>query len=286
MEKVTFTNSRGESLVFGTSKPFYMETITGVGGVPANILSSKSPYQDGSSFIGMNLAERPIGIKGGIIASTRQQMFQYRRDFMRILNPKLGLGTLVYTNSARSYSIKAVAEGTPDFDDKRIVNNQPFVINFICPDPYFTDVTRISKGLRFEESGMIFPLRLPTQFALSAYRGIFQNDGDVETPVEIHYQGPALNPVVINDTTGEYIKINYDLSEEDVLVITTTFGQKRVEVVNPDGTRTNVFHWIDLGSTFFQLLPGQNMLRYDSDREGDRAVAIVTIYWHNRYGGG
>ncbi|MEK4273136.1 distal tail protein Dit [Paenibacillus sp. FSL R7-0026] len=285
MERVTYTNARGESLVLGTSKPFYLERIKGTGGVPGDLLSTQSPYQDGSSFVEMRLADRPIVVEGGIVANSREQMYQYRRDFMRILNPKLGLGKLVYTNSARSYAIQAIAENTPEFDD-RIVNNQPFTINFICPDPYFTDETQISKGLRFESGGLTFPLRLPTQFAYSAYRGLFQNDGDVETPVEIHYKGPALNPVVINETTGEFIKVNYDLGENDVLVINTAFGQKRVEVVNTDGTRTNVFHWIDLGSTFFQLQPGRNMLRYDSDREGDRSVATVTVYWYNRYGGG
>ncbi|WP_337034748.1 distal tail protein Dit [Paenibacillus illinoisensis] len=286
METVTFTNSRGESLYLGTSKPFYLKKITGTGGVPGNLQSTKSPYQDGSSFVDIQLAERPIVVEGGIIANSRQQMYQYRRDFMRILNSKLGPGKLVYTNSARSYAIGAVVENTPDFDDDRIVNNQPYKINFTCPDPYFTDETQISKGLRFESGGLTFPLRLPTQFAYSAYRGLFQNDGDVETPVEIHYKGPALNPVVINETTGEFIQVNYDLGENDVLVINTAFGQKRVEVVNSDRTRTNVFHWIDLGSTFFQLLPGRNMLRYDSDREGDRSVATVTVYWYNRYGGG
>lgn len=285
METVTFTNARGESLYLGTSKPFYLVRINGTGGVPADVLSTKSPYQDGTSFVGVMLANRPISVVAGIAAKTRQEMYQCRRDFMRILNPKLGLGTLVYTNSARSYAIQAVVEGTPDFDD-RIVTNQPLTINFVCPDPYFTDLSRISKGLRFEEGGLTFPLRLPTQFAFASFRGVFQNDGDVPTPVEIHYKGPALNPVVTNETTGEYIKVNYDLSEDDVLEINTAFGKKRVEVVNQDGTRTNVFHWIDLGSTFFQLAVGQNNLVYDSDREGDRAIANVTIYWNNRYGGG
>lgn len=285
METVTFTNSRGESLFLGTSKPFYMTSIEGTGGAPSDLLSTKSPYQDGTTFVDMMLANRPLSIIGGIIAPTREKMYQYRREFMRILNSKLGLGTLVYTNSYRSYAIQAVVEGTPNFDE-RIVTNQPFTINFICPDPYFTDVSPMSKGLRFEIGGLMFPLVLPTQFATASYEAYFQNDGDVPTPVEIHYKGPALNPVVTNETTGEYIKIKYDLSENDVLVINTAFGRKRVEVVNPDGTRTNVFHWIDLGSTFFQLQVGKNLLVYNSDREGDRAIATVDIFWNNRYGGG
>ncbi|MNJ51482.1 Phage tail protein [compost metagenome] len=133
---------------------------------------------------------------------------------------------------------------------------------------------------------MIFSLRLPTQFAFSAYRGTFVNSGDVETPVEIHYKGPATNPVVESETTGEYIKVNYELTAEDTLIINTAFGNKRVEVLNDDGTRTNVFHWIDLGSTFFQLQPGRNMLKYGSDYESEQAAATVMIYWYNKYLGG
>lgn len=123
-------------------------------------------------------------------------------------------------------------------------------------------------------------------FAFSGYRGTFNNDGDVETPVLIHYQGPAKNPFIQNETTGEFIKVNYDLEETDVLEINTAFGAKRVEVVGGDGGRTNVFHWIDLNSTFFQLMPGDNTLRYDSDEEADRERARVTVYWYNRYAGG
>lgn len=285
MQRVTFVNSRGESLVFGNSPPFILNKIEGVDGPPGDILSTKSPYQDGSSFDSIRLSERPITITGYIIPKTMQEMYQQRRNIMRILNPKLGLGRLVYSNDAQSYAIDAVIEGSPTFQE-RYTHNQSFVLNFICPDPYFTDENKTSKGLRFESGGMTFPLRLPTMFAYSAYRGNFTNSGDVETPVEIHYKGPALNPIITNETTGEFIKVNYDLSENDVLVINTAFGQKRVEVMNSDGSRTNVFHWIDLDSTFFQLDIGQNILRYDSDREGDRSVATVTVYWYNRYIGG
>lgn len=284
METVIFTNSLGESLFLGTSKPYYLQRIEGTGGVPSNLLSTKSPYQDGSTFIDMMLANRPLGITGGIIANSREQMYRYRSDVMRILNPKLGLGTLVYTNSYRSYAIQAVAEGTPNFDD-RIVTNQPFVINFTCPDTYFTDEVMTEKVLRYEAGGLTFPLKLPTQFATLGFKGVFVNNGHVKTPVEIHYRGPALNPIIMNETTGEFIKVNYNLTSEHVLVINTAFGKKRVEVINPDGTRTNVFHWIDLSSTFFQLVVGENLLRYDSDRDGDMLSAVVTIYWNNRYGG-
>lgn len=285
MQNVTFVNSRGESIVFGNSGIFILQTIEGTGNVPSDIKSTKSPYQDGSTFIDIQLADRYIPIQGFINAKNQQELYERRRELARILNNKLGPGKLVYSNSSRSYAINAISEEGPVFGE-RYVHANLFTVNFVSNDPFWRDENQTVKGLRFEAGGLTFPLRLPTTFALSAYRGTFINSGDVESPVEIRYQGPATNPVVFNETTGEYIKVNYVLQETDTLIINTAFGNKRVEVLNEDGTRTNVFHWIDLGSTFFQLQPGQNMLKYGSERDSDQQAANVTIYWHNRYLGG
>ncbi|WP_433946908.1 distal tail protein Dit [Paenibacillus sp. SN-8-1] len=282
---MTFINPRGESIVFGSSGAFVLQEIEGTGNVSADIKSTKSPYQDGSSFVDTQLTDRSIPIQGFINAKNQQDLYDRRRELTRILNNKLGPGKLVYTNSSRSYAITAFAEEGPVFGE-RYVHANLFTINFIAPDPYWRDENQTVKRLRFEAGGMTFPWRLPTRFALSAYQGNFINTGDVDTPVEIQYKGPATNPVVSNETTGEYIKINYELKEEDTLIINTAFGEKRLEVLNADGSRTNVLHWIDLGSTFFQLESGLNVLRYGSDKDSDQQAATVTIYWYNRYLGG
>ncbi|MGF7046404.1 hypothetical protein J2T13_000880 [Paenibacillus sp. DS2015] len=282
MQTVSFTNSRGESVLFGASGDYRLTHIDGLGGPPADIKSTKSPYQDGSSYVDIQLADRPLSITGWISASNRQEMYEKRRQLSRVLNSKLGPGKFVYTNDYRSFAIKAICDESPIFND-RIVDYQLFTISFICNDPYFSDETQTVKGLKFEAGGMTFPLRLPTQFAFSAYRGTFMNTGDVETALEIRYQGPATNPTVISETTGEFIKINYELSADDVFYINTAMGNKRLEVENTDGSRTNVLHYIDMGSTFFQLQPGQNMLRYGSDHDSDQQSANVTVYWNNRF---
>lgn len=285
MQKITFTNARGESIAFGNSGLFILQSIEGTGNVPSEIKSTKSPYQDGSSFVDIQLSDRSIPMVGFINAKSQQDLYQCRRDLTRVLNPKLGPGKLVYTNDLRSYVVDAVAEEGPVFGERHVHANL-LTINFIANDPYWRDQIQTVKGLRYEAGGMTFPLRLPTRFAFAAYRGTFVNGGDVESPVEIHYKGPATNPIVESETTGEYIKVNYELNFDQTLIINTAFGNKRVEVLNPNGSRTNVFHWIDLGSTFFQLQPGQNILKYGSDKDSDQQLAEVTVYWHNRYLGG
>jgi len=285
VQKLTFTNARGESVTFGNSKPFILSHIDGVGGAPTDIRTVRSPYQDGSSVVGVQMSDRPIHLQGAIMARSREEMYALRRDLSRVLNPRIGAGKLIYTNDARSYFAPAIAEESPVWGD-RFSDNQLFTASFLCPDPFWRDINETVKDLKFASGGMSFPLRLPTLFSFSSYRGVFNNDGDVEAPVLIHYQGPAQNPVVLNETTGEMIKVNRILSPTDVLQINTAFGKKRVEIVAADGTRTNVFNWIDLSSTFFSLVPGQNVLKYSSDNENDTAAARVTVYWTNRYAGG
>lgn len=67
MEMVTITNKHGESITLGNAAPYYLEILDGVGGVPINIESQKSPYQDGSTYIDSVFGDRSISIEGMII---------------------------------------------------------------------------------------------------------------------------------------------------------------------------------------------------------------------------
>lgn len=283
MQKLIFTNVRGESVELGNTKPYILSHIDGAGGVESDIKTTRSPYQDGSTYIRTQLEDRLLTITGAVMGKSREEMYELRNQLARILNAKLGPGRLEYINDAKVYSIQAVPDGSPIWGD-RYANNQLFTAAFLCPDPYWNDEFESAIDLKYFSGGLTFPLVLPTTFTLIGFKNVFVNAGDVETPVLIRYYGPAVNPVVENETTGEYIRVNYSLSDTDVLEINTAFGRKRVEVVAEDGSRTNVFHWIDLNSTFFNLQPGDNVLSYSSDIQNiDKAK--VTVTWQNRYSG-
>lgn len=49
------------------------------------------------------------------------------------------------------------------------------------------------------------------------------------------------------------------------------------------GVKTNVFNYIDLDSTFLQLAPGDNLLRYDA--ESGIENLDVAIYYRPQYVG-
>ena len=279
MEIVTITNKHGESITLGNAAPYYLEILDGVGEVPINIESQKSPYQDGSTYIDSVFGDRSISIEGMIITRDSSSFAkEARRKMQRVLNPKLGEVVIKYEDK----EIKGVVENTPVFPSGRGNKGayyQKYLITLLCHQPFWLDSFTESKEIVAWIGGMTFPLILPTTFALKGPKTVnIVNQSDVGVPVRIEFKGPATNPRVTNKTTDQYIQVNRGLALGDLLVITTDFGAKRVEI-----NSENVFNWIDLGSHFWQLQPGDNIVEYSSDDPVEPVA--VTISYRNRYVG-
>lgn len=282
MQTLTFTNAQGQSVELKNSAPYVLTSIEGTGGVETSIQTTKAPFQDGSTLHDVLLENRAIAIEGYVIGASREDMYSRRQTLASVLNPKLGAGTLTYQNDHTIKVIKAVPEQSPVFKE-RMGNNQQFNIDLLCTLPFWMDPGYESVTLRYMMGGLTFPLILPTAFSERSYKRVMTNSGDVETPVEIEFYGPAINPTVKNNTTGEVIIVKRTLVEGETLLISTEFGNKRVEVLRADGSRENVFNWIDLSSSFFQLQTGDNELEYTSNN--DSYVSSVLIKYRNRYVG-
>ncbi|OAT74564.1 phage tail family protein [Parageobacillus thermoglucosidasius] len=283
MQRIIYTNARGQSVELKSSAPFLLQSVDGLGDVDADIQTQKAPFQDGSTFIESVLQERSISLEIAIIAD-KSTILKQRQFLASVFNPKLGPGTLRYENGETVREIEAVPDGVPVFPSGR-ENRGPFfqkaMVNLLCPEPFWLDEFHTSEKMSYILGGLSFPLRLGTSFAQRGFKKILHNQGDVATPVTIEFYGPATNPVVWNRTTGEFIRVSRTLAETDKLVITTDFGKKSVTIENADGSKTNVFNWIDLESTFWQLVPGENLIEYGSDSDATKSRVIVS--YRNRY---
>lgn len=133
------------------------------------------------------------------------------------------------------------------------------------------------------KGGLVFPLILPNQFATVSFYKEVDNVGDDEAPIQIEYIGPAKNPVVTNETTGEYIKVNMEIGEKEKLIIDTTEGKETVNLITPHEIK-DVYNNIDLNSTFFKLIVGKNLIKYSSDIEGAKDQVTIKDYT-NKYVG-
>lgn len=209
---------------------------------------------------------------------------------MRIINPKTynqstrkrGELLIYYTNDYKKYRIYGKVEDSAEFSDRK-KNHDKSTISFYCQDPYWLDEKGQDIDIKSVSGGLIFPLDLANKFATVSFYKEIDNIGDVEAPIQIEYIGPATNPKIENETTGEYIQVNMEIGEKEKLVIDTREGKETVNLITPHGIE-DVYNKIDLNSTFFKLIVGKNLIKYSSDVEGAKDKVTIIDYT-NKYVG-
>lgn len=224
------------------------------------------------------ILSRPISISADWLGQDDEKSAK-RQELIAFFSPfSSGTLTVNYMGVERTieYEVEAFKINTVNLHE-----TLDFQADLICMDPMFWDVLETGETIATWVRGWKWKFTLPFKMK---ERGEPQkniiNTGHVETPVEIYFHGPAVNPSIKNITTGETIRIIRELTTDDVLYINTGFRQKKVEIIR-NGTRTDAFDYIDLSSRFFSLQVGDNVIEYAS--ENGIAPQNVEIYYKNRY---
>jgi predicted phage tail component-like protein len=92
------------------------------------------------------------------------------------------------------------------------------------------------------------------------------NNGDVETGAlfVLRARGSVTNPVIFNVDNNQRMKFNLTLSAGDEIHINTKTKQKAAQLIS-DGVTTSIVGNIAGGSTWFQILPGDNVFTVSAD---------------------
>lgn len=282
--RLTFTSAAG-SVTFGPDGSYRLLAVTGTGGPSADVQLQRAPYQDGGTYIDALLEPRELEVEAAVLASTPEELDGQKALLARVFNPKLGPGTLLLELEGFSREIEAVSEQAPVFptgSQNQARTFQRVLLRLLCPDPCWRDPEEHVEEMAAWLGGLEFPLEVPTLFAEAGQERVFTNAGDVPAPVLIEFNGPALNPKVENLTTGEFVRVVRELASGEKLIIDTAFGQKRVTLVTAAGEQ-NALHWIDLNSTFWRLVPGENRVKYSADAGADQAR--LYLRWKDRHTG-
>lgn len=227
MQKLEVINlGLNESLLLndkgGEIEDILLSHIEGLGHPGATSQKSQGVAQDGSNAEDVLLDNRVIKADITIRTKNRESLYELRRKIYRIINPKTynkatgkrGELLLYYTNDYKKYRIYARVEDSVDFN-ARFLNHDKATISFLCVDPYWLDAEGVDIDIKSVKGGLRFPLILPSHFALVTFYKEIENVGDEEVPVQIEYTGPALNPRITNETTGEYIQVNMEIGEKE-----------------------------------------------------------------------
>lgn len=288
MQNLIFTNERGQSIELKNTSPFILQKFD-PDPPKMKILTTKSPGQDGKTDHGTVLDERVLNIELAIMGENEQDMFAKRQKLNAVFNPKLR-GTLVYENDAGTHKIQCSVQDSPTPKD-RSEPVQQFLIQLFCADPYWKDLDEIKEEMALWVGDFMFPLEIPEETGIEMGHRVSNliancfNSGDVECPIRVEFKALAtvVNPSILNVYTQEFIKVKRTLSAGDKLVIDTTFGNKKVEMIKTNGVAQNVFNYITLDTTFLQLAIGDNLLRYNAEQGIDNLE--IGIYYTPKYVG-
>ena len=210
MQKLAWQNANGDILDL-TKKPYGITNWEGFANTSLNIQSQQVPFQDGAVFLDALMEPRELSVTLAIYdGNDLEKRYQYRRELIHTLNPKLGEGYLIYTNDFISKRIKCVAQ-IPLFEthNSNTSGTPKASLSWTACEPYWEDL---------EETA--YSLNLGSQ-------KIIENNGDVPCGVNVKiYTDNITNPKLANLSENKNIALNGNFEKN--IHINTNVGQKRV----------------------------------------------------------
>lgn len=281
MQKIIYVPPAGDinrpetCVEFSLTPPYIIGSVSGTGGADTTVISSTVPGVDGVFVQGIRTESRQITCFLHVKGDTRAQMYEERFRLAAMLAPAREPGTLYYFNDFRCLRIGAIPTSSPSFTD-RFQNYNRAELTFLCPFPHWESLSESAGYMAYLDEGFEFPFEFDVSFAALENQTRMHNLGSVASPVQILIQGPATNPAVVNGTTGEFIRLAAILEKGESIFISTKRGAKEVTIRHQDGSEEDGYHYIDPQSTFFQMAPGENHLRYESDNETEQTQVKIT----------
>lgn len=280
IESVKFTDSNYNSyFIYGNQ----IESFPLIGGEEANVITTKSWNQHGESLIN-SLIEAYEGELIFILYTRNRRADEIemgRRLITNICNPLNGTVRMTVTlNNGSIYHRDVTFITAPNFPigiENRNYDWQKVQLLYAANNPFWYDENEIIESFRGSIPMFKFPFSMstttPVKFGEVTPANQAYNYGQVEAPIEIEIQGACVNPRIINETTGDFIGFkNLTMGINDVLIIQTAFGQKKV-LLNGE----NAFNKLDFNSTFFNLAIGANAIDFTDD-SGSPSARISFLY--------
>ncbi len=279
--ELTYINNTGASVTLRQAKPYFLTKLDGAGRIRQSINTFQAPEQDGAFYISSTVDMRNITIEGQILSQTVDESYDLRRYLLQIFTPKQR-GTLVFRNR----QIACIVEEA-GFSQGNIARAPAFFISLLCPSPFFEALENIREELASWQENFSFPLEItPPGIELGVRQPsqiiTIDNIGDVPCGCEIVFRatGTLSQPELLNVDTGEFIRINAEMTAGEEYHVYTHFAGKKVTRIQ--GTTTsNAFPLLDVDSTFIQLTAGRNSLRYNSADNMD--LLEVSIFYRPQY---
>lgn len=237
----------------------HWQAISGLNVPPIRVNVANRPGQHGAIIHADKLTERPITIEG-FLAGLSESDWSTERDALNgAMAPRGSDGAL--TVGDRILYCRPVGLDWGGYQN--YIHNE-YQAQFKAADPILYGATLKSTNIYLPTAtgGFAFPLGFPLAFGTVSVGGLYlaANAGNIAVyPSLVRIYGPVDNPQLKNNTTGDYLKLTLSVASGDYLELNF---RDRTIMLNGTASR---YSYLDSASTWFQLEPGDNEIRYTAN---------------------
>ena len=280
-------NKNGDiMLVTGDEPKYQVIKIAGLNPPKAQINLTTVVGLDGARFNSAKLETRNIVLTvriNGNVEENRLRLYQYFRTREWC--------TFYYSNSSRDVSIEGYVESV---ECNLFAKGETAQISILCPFPYFRSISEIVADSSSVFSQFVFPFTInlgdpvvistieeESDGSIDVYNGSESETGVI---LEIDFNDAASTIEIKNTSTGDDLKLSYQFQSEDKVIVNTNKGEKSITLIR-GGVFSNIFSALQPGSTFFQLIIGNNHFEYLVDGVANTEDVSLVFRYYNLYRG-
>lgn len=268
-------NKYGEQLEITNNPRYVITDIDGLYPPEGVINTTQVANMDGSVFNSSHINDRVITITmaiNGPAEANRLLLYRYFKTKYPV--------RFYYKNGVRDVYIDGyVSKFSVEYFEKK----QTAQIEISCPMTLFRAVKESVTEFANIENMFVFPFAIEiagipfSEIALGEQKTII-NGGDVETGViiKLNALGTVLNPKIYNVDTSDRMTLSVEMQAGDEITINTRKKEKSITLLR-DGVQTNIVGKLDAGSTWFNLIPGDNIFTYEADEFPEYLQCIFII---------
>lgn len=277
---VIYTNENGDSIEFSKESEIRITDIDGLSSNDIDLSEATVNNQIGSSITGISVEAKDITINGRYKYDPKK-----RKKMLAVILPGV-TATLRYVNDNEDIDVywKVTPKKTP------VISNgvvwQSFQIQLRLPYPYarkydsnITEFNTLQSMHRFPRS---YSSTVPFKLSSREYQPLRQiiNKGSIDTGFVLTMKANVdgvKSPRITRIDTQEHISFpNLVLNLNDVIQISTYENERYCRLIR-NGVTSNIFSQTDYASTFFQLKPGANDIRYSAE-ENEKSLEVKLTF--------
>jgi hypothetical protein len=273
---------RFNGVVWGADNPIGYVASSGWSPADIRIYSTTKAEDHGSFITARYLDEKHIMIQGDIQEEMGTTVEYYLDQLRTAFNPvksPLPLSRMLPGWTSERFVLAYPSRLSWDEDLQFGLGYIKWAAEFVAQDPRIYDSilnTVQTPPLGASTFGIDFPIDFPINFGGGQFGLIsLENDGTFPTPLFVRIDGPATNPQLINNTTGEVFKLQTSIIAGDYVSI--DFLSKSIML---NGVADRYYTLTD-DSVWWGLSPGISQVTFLAD--ASTGTTLATIQWRNAW---